>query len=331
MGHRRWLGQYRNELKGIAILWVVFFHALIPCTGILWDIQKLGYGGVDVFFFLTGFGLYHSLKKGGGLGSYMDRRLWRILPAYLPVVVAWMMCMFPGYGLTTTQTIRSAMGNLFMVGFWFDVPKVFNWYVSALFLFILLSPVLYGWLSESQKPVRTLMILLGAAFGIGLCCIGDDRYMGLSRLPIFILGMAFAMDWRPAINVHAKRALYISSFAVGLALVLLCHTRYPELLNDYAMYWHPFVLITPGLCVFLSFLFHKAERVKAVFAPLRIMGEASFEIYLANIWLVELAKQHKLEGSGPWALISVGGILLGLGYHLLVNAGVKRVRQRKQA
>ena len=47
---RRSLSCYRNELKGIAILWVVFFHAQLGLDGIWYQIQRIGYGGVDIFF-----------------------------------------------------------------------------------------------------------------------------------------------------------------------------------------------------------------------------------------------------------------------------------------
>lgn len=328
MNARERLGAYRDELKGIAILWVVFFHALLSCTGVLYDIQKIGYGGVDIFFFLTGFGLYHSLGKNRELSGYFRRRMGRILPAYLPLILCYLLVMYPASGLRTTQMIRGALGNLFMVGFWLDTPGLFNWYLSALLAFLLLAPFLYALLSKSPKPGRTLALLLGGAFLMGLCLIGDDRYMGLSRLPIFLLGMAFAMDWRPALGVWAKRLLLTLGFVAGISALLLCFARYPELLNDYGMYWHPFVLITPPLCLFLSFLLEKAWKARRLFAPLRALGRASFEIYLLNIWLVEWGKGRKMTGDVPWLLLSLGCILGGLLYHLFIQRVSARVPKR---
>lgn len=328
MEHRRWVSTYREELKGVAILWVVFFHALIQCSGVLGDIQKIGYGGVDIFFFLTGYGLYHSLQKSGDLRGYWQRRMWRILPAYLPLIVCWMIVMFPGYGLSNVQVIRGVLGNVLMGGFWLSTPKLFNWYVSALLLFVIVAPLFHGLLSKSQKPARTLLLLLATGLLLGLCCIGMDQYMAVSRLPIFILGMAFAMDWRPKLNPMLKRLLYLLSFVAGLAVLLACFNRYPELLLTYGMYWHPFVLITPPLCVGLSYLFHKAEKARAVFAPLRLLGKASFEIYLMNIWAVELGKKYEISGDGAWLLISLGCIAVGLGYHFLVGAGLRAIRAK---
>ena len=45
----RYLSRYRNELKGFAILWVVFFHASLGLdTGVLYQLKRIGYGGVDI-------------------------------------------------------------------------------------------------------------------------------------------------------------------------------------------------------------------------------------------------------------------------------------------
>ena len=319
MEHRQWVSRYREELKGIAILWVVFFHALIPCTGILYDIQKIGYGGVDIFFFLMGFGLYHSLERNDNVGAYWKRRMARILPAYLPLILCWMLVMFPQYHLSTVQAIRSGMGNLLLFGYWFSVPKTFNWYIGGLSLFLLLAPLFHGLLSASRKPLRTLALLLFASVGLGFCCVGLDQYMAISRLPVFLLGMAFAMPELPAFSHAGKRVLYPAAFGVGLFVLLLCFDRYREGLSTYAMYWHPFVLITPPLCIGSAYLFHKGEKISGLFAPLRLFGKASFEIYLLNIWAVELGKKYALSGGWEWGILSVGGIAAGIGYHVLVN------------
>ena len=330
MEHRQWLNQYRDELKGIAILWIVFFHAQ-EVNGFLRYVQRLGYGGVDIFFFLMGYGLAHSLRNSDDLREYWRRRMWRILPSYIPLILVWSLVMLPGYQLSTVQTIRSAVGNWLGLGYWFNVPKSFNWYVSALFMFLLLAPFFYGFLARSSKPRLTVFIELSIVAGLGLCCVGLDQYMAISRLPVFILGIAFSMDWRPVLSTAFKRIFYTLSLGLGLFLVVLCYEAYPELLLTYGMYWHPFVLITPPLCVLLCYFLHKTNKARRLFAPLRVFGQASFEIFLVNIWLVELGKKHTLSGYAQWAVLCMICLGLGVAYHLLVNKVVKALRVPKQA
>lgn len=331
MENQAWVSRYRDELKGLAILWVVFFHSNLMLGG-SWDLfRQLGYGGVDIFFFLMGIGLYRSLQKSEDLRGYASRRLWRVLPAYLPLLVIWMAVMYPTYGLSTVQAIRGVAGNLTMTGYWLGTPKVYNWFANAQFLFIFIAPLCYAVLAKSRRPLYGLALLLTIAFGIGLVTIGLDQMMGASRLPIFILGMAFAMEWPVSGKKGLVRTVYIVAFAIGLAAVLLCLIRYQELLNVYGMYWFPFALMTPGLCVFLAWLLHRAEKARRLFAPLRVIGAASFEIYLINIWMVELAKKNGITDAWLWALLCVGNLLVGIGYHLLVEFVTKAVRTSTNA
>lgn len=320
MQERRNISAYRNELKGLAILWVVFFHAQLGLSGIAYDIQKIGYGGVDIFFFLTGFGLYYSLDKSSDLKGYYTRRFKRILPAYLPFCILWLAVMIPCFHLGTAQNIRIVMGNLLMVGFFADVPKMINWYVSALIVAIVLAPSIFALLKGSKNSNHALAGLLVVSLGIGLCFVGNGMYMAVSRLPIFIVGMWFAM---PAKKEHKRHTVSIVSFAalvLGIAVLMLCFGRYPELLNDYGMYWHPFAVITPALCILLGKAFHRMEGIKRIFAPLRFLGKASFEIFLFNVWLEVLCKQFEwASDAGSWVLWSAISIVVGCLYHYVVS------------
>ena len=315
----QWLSRYRNELKGTAILWIVFFHMALRSPGILYHVQKIGYGGVDLFFFLTGYGLYHSLSKNNDLSSYWRRRMSRILPAYVPFILCWMLLMLPRYGLSTTEIIRSVSGNLFMLGYWLGAPSVFNWYMGALILFLLMAPLFHACVLKSGQPFRTMAFLLGCSFLAGLCCVGDDRYMAVSRMPVFLLGMAFAMERKSVRKPYANRLALWIALPLGMGALLFCFSRYPELLYANGMYWHPFILITPPLCLFLCFLFHRMERLKFLFAPLRMMGKASFEIYLFNVWLEKWGKEEQITGPWLWLLASLGCLLAGIGYHWIVR------------
>jgi len=71
------LSKYRQALMGIAILWVMMFHLpLRPGIPIIKEFFNIGYGGVDIFLFLSGFGLYFSLsKKGIKLSHYYKKKI----------------------------------------------------------------------------------------------------------------------------------------------------------------------------------------------------------------------------------------------------------------
>ncbi len=328
---QQYLSRSRNELKGLAILWVVFSHARLGLGGFWGDVQRIGYGGVDIFFFLSGFGLWHSLCKDADMGRYLKRRAQRLLPAYLPFCVVWLCVMLPLYGFGTVQAVRTAMGNLFMIGFFADAPAMINWYVSALAVSLLLAPCAYALLAGARAPRRCALLLVAASFAMGLCFIGTETYMAVSRLPVFLLGMAAAM---PAAEKPQSRVLLtgtgLAAFAAGIAALQLCFARFPQALNDYGMYWHPFVLVAPALCAGLGWFFFKTQRFGKAFLPLRVLGKASFEIFLFNAWIEVLGKRFGLmQTPFAWALWSVGSILAGCLYHWVVAACIKRVAARR--
>ncbi|MFH1512068.1 MAG: acyltransferase [Bacillota bacterium] len=315
MEHRARISRYRDELKGLAMLWIVWFHSGLALPGIAGDLRLLGYGGVDIFLFLMGMGLCYSLQKSSDLRGYLSRRAARLLPAYLPVVIVWMAVTYPQSGYSAAQVISGIGGNLFMVGYWLGLPGVYNWFANTVFTFALIAPAVYAVLRGGKT--RGLIVLLVIAFGIGAANVGMEQMMPVSRLPVFILGMAFGL-WQGSAKRARLNILLLLSFVAGLFLVEYCMHRQTWLLIDYGMYWFPFILITPPLCMGLAFLFHKADGIQKAFAPLRWVGKSSFEIYLINVWIYELSKQYSVSA---WmgALLCVGNILLGIGYHLLVT------------
>lgn len=224
---------YRSELKGIAILWVVFFHAQLGLSGVLGFIQQIGYGGVDLFFFLSGFGLYHSLAKDSDPRRYLLRRARRLLPAYLPFCCIWLCVMLPLYRFGTVQSLRTAAGNLFMLGFFANVPAMINWYISALALSLLLAPLMAGFLSQNARQLQSAAYLIVGLFAMGLCFIGTEQYMAIARMPIFALGMAAAL---PAFEDRKQKRfapLAWLGFLVGMLLLLLSFAFFPKALNTY--------------------------------------------------------------------------------------------------
>lgn len=88
----------RSALMGIAILWVVFYHFGFHIPGIK-HLMRYGYAGVDIFMFLSGFGLYYSLNRNGNLWSYYKKRLIRIFPSYFVIGIAFSLFCYPNEGI----------------------------------------------------------------------------------------------------------------------------------------------------------------------------------------------------------------------------------------
>lgn len=324
---RQNLSRYRNELKGVAILWVVFFHAQLGLDGVWYQIQRIGYGGVDIFFFLSGFGLYHSLEKDADLGRYLKRRGERLLPSYLPFCLVWLAIMLPMNGAGLATSARIAMGNLTMLGFLSGTPLYINWYTGALLMSFLLAPFFHAVLKPGKKYWLRASVLLAVLFAAGIGYIDEPRYMFICRLPVMVLGMIAAGCQIEQKKTKLLIPLLCAAGAAAFAVLFRCLDQYKELLVTYALYWHPFVLITPVLCMGLSWLF--GHIPPAMLKPLNLLGKASFEIFLFNAWVETLGVSFgKIATPAEWLVWSVAGMAVGLLYHLAVSGLMRRKRQK---
>lgn len=77
------ISYHRNSIMGIAILWIMMYHMpyLNSIAGsLIGSAILIGFCGVDIFFFLSSFGIYYSFQKQQTLKSFYKKRILRILP-----------------------------------------------------------------------------------------------------------------------------------------------------------------------------------------------------------------------------------------------------------
>ena len=95
------ISRYRSELMGCAMLWIILFHLpQIPLvennTIVLWIskgariFQWIGFYGVDIFLFLSGYGLVYSLEQNN-LWEYYKKRMLRIFPGL--IIISLLYCL----------------------------------------------------------------------------------------------------------------------------------------------------------------------------------------------------------------------------------------------
>ena len=64
------VSRYRGELMGAAILFIILFHIPLPRSDMFFGLRRCCNIGVDMFFFLSGIGLWHSWVKNPSMSHF---------------------------------------------------------------------------------------------------------------------------------------------------------------------------------------------------------------------------------------------------------------------
>ena len=187
MGYREFLSK-RNIVMAIAILWIMLYHMHLS-TGVAWldAFLGIGYAGSDIFYFVSGIGIWFSLERSKGLMEYYKKRILRVMPMYWCFIGFWIVFRMVCFDLTWPE----ALANVFAVESFFDIDHAFNWYISFLLVFYLVAPVIKKLIG--MMPGAMGVIIIGVVFFLlGYFVVDDKNIMiGLARVPVFTLGMYF--------------------------------------------------------------------------------------------------------------------------------------------
>lgn len=327
-GYER-ISRYKSHLMGMAVMVVVYGHLLYYHSG-LQDYDKLNFtiwytlGSVEMFMFISGFGIYQSLRKNRDAYTFYGRRISRMLPSYLPMMLAWCLVNVA----TRSMRISEAVGNLTAMGWWFQLEKQFNWYVPAILVLYLLSPLFFDCMQKKKSGwvFAALAILCVAGFRSNLL-------MAITRFPTFFLGMFMGARYAEG-EAPTKKEIIIWTIVglVSMAIVPYIFLYQKWLLWYYGMFWLPFFFVTPLGMFFNTKLLEFCEKTALGRAHNRVwafLGERSFEIYLCHLAFYELLLKLGMQGWPKWICAAALGTGIGIAYHQVVQFGLKAWKQRK--
>ncbi len=315
------ISRYKGELMGIAILIVVYGHLLYYHSGLqayehLNITEWYTVGSVDIFLFLSGFGIYHSLSRNADPLRFIQRRMDRLLPSYLPFILV-----YCGVMLLTDQMDKwQAVGNLTTFGWWAQIGGQFNWYIPTLVMLYLMSPLFFAIL---QRWGRKALWMFPVLFLLDGGCVGTSLMIGVSRFPVYFLGMYLGREAAEG-KTPSRRHLALAGglLVVSMVAYYFLVVYFPGSLKRYGFWWHPFLLSTPGCLYGTTWLMEKQERWKvtrAVNRGLGFLGGKSFEIYLIHIFIYSLGLYFGAQGWKQWILLALAGLLVGVGYGKLID------------
>ncbi len=299
------ISKYRSALMGIAMIWIIFAHSYVSINlplFIKFPFMGLGFGGVEIFLFLSGFGIYYSLNKNIDLGKFFLKRIYRFLPA-VPIFIVYFILM----KITVFHTI---VGYFTLENFWLD--KRHFGFLSYAFLCYTLSPIFFDITNKHLQSVKNQLLFLLFIFILTIPFWGDGRIQGVARLPIFLIGFYcgyYYVNKKDNIKYFLYKAQFVSIFAF-LALVIIYLFLY-EYRIKYGLIYYGMCFFVPGFIFTLTFVLDKLKFVTSI---LSFVGKNSLEIFLIDS-LVTTFWRYDLLFYQHLMLSILGGIL----YSLIIN------------
>lgn len=329
------LSKYRSELMGLAMLWVMLFHA--------WDLDLLlpplnwlrasGFGGVDIFILLSAMGLSMSLnRKEQKFGPFMARRAARLLPSYFAVMLTYTVFSI----LRHTAPVSALFWNSTLLAYWVQSEGAFNWYISGIMLFYAVTPFCFRLMRKSRH--RAVFTAVGMAAGLVLCFVLMKHelwnYLDVPyRIPIFFLGLLIGFYIGEDRAFGKKDILFWCVWLLfGLAYFIIAYRAVVRVI-----YLPPSLVLlftTLPMCLVVCLLFERLP-LGGLRRLLRLIGENSLEIYLLNVsFFSETALLRRYLDPGPghyvyYLIAFLSNIVLGVLLHRAVELGKTRFRAHR--
>lgn len=258
----KYITNYRQALMGVSILAIILYHAYVwiaPQELNLLKTFTYGYTGVDIFMFLSGFGLCYSYSKNS-ITVFYYRRLKRIFP--LTILSGLIVSLF-AYRYEDSVTYWDVFCNISTLYYFGLGGTYWNWFIPGIFILYTSFPLLF-YLSKKAGLLFLIITNITIVFIIGVYQI-DWRYTCLiCRLPIYVTGILFYLDQR-----NGEKLVYLFMINV-FSFIISCSFN----LSEY--------FVTATFCPLLLITFYYLKDLTLTNPIFRKMGEYTLEIFLGN-------------------------------------------------
>ena len=313
------ISRYRGELMGAAMLFIVLFHVWLPRTDAFFGLRRTGNIGVDIFFFLSGVGLWFSWTKlsaspvRSSLATFFKRRYLRIYPAWLIMASLYYVLDYLNHGGHSTS-ITDLLGDILINwDFWLHDELTF-WYIPATMMLYCFAPF-YMMLIRKLPLYRWLPVAMIIWCVIVQCVFPIHQAVGhleifWSRVPIFFIcinmgEMIRRKDELRAADIWLLLVMFIMPFAASVWLEQVRHGKFP-LFVERMLY----IPLTVSAVILLGMFFRITERwtIRSVSwfnYSLNYIGGLSLEIYLIHAHFVLKNIEVYRLGYWPTAVLTV--------------------------
>lgn len=297
---------YLNSLKGISILLIIAMHCgisslpgIIGTTG-----SNFGTMGVSMFMLISGYLAFLSFSKSEtGITKWYLKRYLRLFPLYIMATIITLLTgTYSTYWLGNKGriSIPNILSHiLFMHGLF---PHYCNsilgieWYLGALFLYYLVTPILYKYIRSLESSIIALLISLLATPIINsliykIMPITSDpviyeayknTFSPIRLFPVYVLGITLYF-LRLKINMQSiqhKKALSYTLIVFSIIMIIgqMLDANTLFHFSNYSMFamWFGIIIIALSL----------SNNIVLDNPVFKLIGEYSYAMYLFQYLLI---------------------------------------------
>ncbi|MDO4978180.1 MAG: acyltransferase [Eubacteriales bacterium] len=270
------LSKHRAAMMGVAIITIILYHGnktkMIfggPFGLLDWMLSN-GNIGVEIFLFLSGFGLYVSFSRNQSVINFYKKRLLRVVIPYLLLGGSFLVAedlirvhMKRKSGLYIVKDFTHFFSDLTLWSFWSDGSKKF-WYIALIIVLYLLFPVFYHTIFPKNQRKNSgirwlcwLVVMIVAIIWIRSHHLSwyQSTEIALTRFPIFLGGVFCGPKIVSKEPVNKKDGLVLAILvAIGGYFVATHHFS-----GIYRRYY--FTVVSVFLCALLSILLDVIQKL----------------------------------------------------------------------
>ncbi len=275
------LSKYRSEIMGAAALGVILCHAVtsdVQLPQILVRLLVFFNLGVDVFLFVSGFGMYFSMNR---VCDKKDVILW-YKKRFVRILVPYALIMAPywiGYCLFHSSGPGVFFYHFSTLSYWTE--HIGAWYVAMLIPLYLTLPVFFVLWRKNPYLITVIYILIAMTVGTFdfqsynyASVITNVQFCSL-RIPAFWIGMLIGYTSEKRPHFYSREKYLLISILSFLAYIVLSGFRYTE---NFCWYF----LAALGLCFLFCFMGPVIDNLHPARYFLNWLGTRSLESYLTN-------------------------------------------------
>ena len=273
------VSDYRTYLMGISILWIILFHTAwyLWFPKVIEMFQMSGNYGVDIFIFVSVYGLYHSMQNKLTLRQWYFRRLKRIIPSFL--IVATMLAFIECWSVT------DYIKEIAFIGFLLPNIKyeVVFWYIPAILIFYAIFPLCYKYRKSCAMLIMIPLsymfsyyfthYILSVNYSVFLCFF-------FMRIPVFLIGLLYADNEERLILLCKKWYVAVVFLSVGCFILLLadCNKWIAK-----PILHQPLLYIAGSLPFICLVSYILQQKIKIFNSIVLFCGKYSLQLYLIHV------------------------------------------------